>query len=274
MARKTAKYGSEPGTEAYDMAYARDQFVRRTRDGLGASVLGLDVLEIGCGHGGISCFIACAGAKSVVGIDLNTRSMSYAVRLASELGANFGGTLPVTFREMDAYHLEFAPETFDMVVAENSFEHFLDPEEVMRQSWRVLRKGGVLLVPIFSSIYSKYGLHLKHGLKLPWANLLFSEQTIIRAMHRLAKERPELMDLYPGLRNSPSRVRDLRAHGDLNDITYKRFAQMAARVGFDVRNFRYFPTRVGRVMQRIWPLGRSFLMDVFSTGASAHLVKP
>ena len=42
------------------------------------------------------------------------------------------------------------------------------------------------------------------------ANLLFSERTIIRAMQRLAVERPELRELYPGLNNSPQHVRDLR----------------------------------------------------------------
>ncbi len=273
MAGKVAKLGAELGTDAYDMAYAREQFTRRTRDGLGATVLGLDVLEIGCGHGGICCFLACSGAKSVVGIDLNTRSMSFANRLAAELGANFKGTLPVSFREMNAYQLEFADDSFDMVVSENSFEHFMDPEEVMRQAHRVLRKGGMLLVPIFSSIYSKYGLHLKHGLKMPWANLMFSERTIIRAMDRLAKDRPELLEGYPGLKNNPTHVRDLRPHGDLNDITYKTFKQMADRTGFDVKRFRYHSTRVGRVLQRIWPLGKSFLMDVFSTGASAQLYK-
>ena len=214
-----------------------------------------------------------ARAKSVVGIDLNTRSMSFANRLAAELGANFNGTLPVSFQEMDAYHLQFPDASFDMVVAENSFEHFMQPEEVMRQSHRVLRQGGMLLVPIFSSIYSKYGLHLKHGLKMPWANLVFSERTIIRAMHRLAKDRPELLDIYPGLKNNPARVRDVRPHGDLNDITYKTFKQMAERTGFAVKQFRYHPTRVGRVVQRTWPLGKSFMMDVFSTGASAQLHK-
>ena len=111
-----------------------------------------EVLEIGCGHGSISCFLACAGARNVVGIDVNMHSMQYAREFAEKLGAGFSGRLPVTFEEMDAYSLTFGPETFDVVVSENSFEHFMRPERVMEESFRVLRPGGVLLVPVFSSI--------------------------------------------------------------------------------------------------------------------------
>lgn len=271
----TDRLGHEPGTEAYARAYALDQFNRRVRDGIGVAVFDREVLEIGCGHGGISCFLAVSGARRVVGIDLNTANLEHARQLAKMLESRWGADcrLPIDFREGDAYAMDFPDRSFDLVVAENAFEHFADPEKVMSESSRVLRSGGGLIVPIFSSIYSKYGLHLKHGLKLPWTNLFFSERTIVRAMHRLADEDPQLKELYPGLMDSPQRARDLRKYKDLNDITHGKFLAMAKRTGFRVEWFRPRPTRFGRLVA-ITPLVRkSILMDVFSTGAAAYLVK-
>jgi hypothetical protein len=143
----------------------------------------------------------------------------------------------------------------------------------MRESFRVLRPGGTLLIPFFSSIYSKYGLHLKHGLKVNSANVFFSEKTIIRAMKRLAAENAKIYDLYPGLADNPQRVRDLRRYKDLNDITYRQFKQMVERVGFEMEWFRPLPTRIGRLVALTPLLRNSLIMDIFSKGASACLRK-
>lgn len=266
--------GFEPGTHDYDMAYAQRQFDGKVRGGMGRPVTGLDVLEIGAGHGGISCFMAAVGARSVVGIDLNTKHLEIARTFAKQFAETTGHRLPVSFLEMNATKLAIDEGQFDLVLADNVFEHFDDPEAVMREASRVLRRSGGLLVPVFSSIYSKYGLHLKHGLKMPWANLVFSERTIVRAMQRLARDNPQVDEWYPGLAESPSRVRDLRRYKDLNDITYKKFKKMAERTGFKVERFAPEGTRAGKVLSRLVPGFRnSFLMDVLSTGASAYLRK-
>ena len=275
VASNVARLGAEPGTDAYNTAYAQDQFDRKVRNGLGVSVTGLDVLEIGCGHGGISCYLACAGARRVVGIDLNTKNLGFARRFAESQARRLGGSaLPLSFMEVDARRLSFHDHSFDLVVADSLFEHVMDPEAVLRESHRVLRPGGSLLVPIFSSIYSKFGLHLKHGLKMPWANLFFSEATILRALKRLADETPRLYELYPGLGGTPVRVRDVRKYGDLNDITYGRFRTMAAAAGFTVQSFRPHQTLAGEVVRRVPGVRQTVLMDVFSVGAAALLRKP
>jgi ubiquinone/menaquinone biosynthesis C-methylase UbiE len=270
-----ARIAAAAGTEEHERAYARDQFDRCVRNGIGISLHGQTVLEVGCGHGGISCFAAVVGAKRVVGIDVNTTNLNRAQSFAAEVAADLQvPSLPVEFLEMDAYALTLPPDSFDIVLADNSFEHFLQPQEVMRQSFHVLRPGGRLVVPGFSSIYSKYGLHLKNGIKMPWANLVFRERTIVRAMQRLAAENPTLETIYPGLRRSPQTVADLRKHGDLNDITYRKFIRMAEEVGFAVERFHAFKTHAGYGVAMLPWLKRSILRDIFSTGATAILRKP
>ncbi|CAN5474335.1 hypothetical protein BH10PLA2_BH10PLA2_10320 [soil metagenome] len=276
MARMTNRLKAEVGTSEYNRAYAQDQFDHKVREGLRISVSDLDVLEIGCGHGGISCFLAVVGARRVVGIDLNTAHLKIAAAFAQTVASRFQGAsgLPVEFVEMNAVQMSFPDGIFDVVVADNSFEHFTDPIKVIQESFRVLRPGGRLLVPVFSSIYSKYGLHLKHGLKLPWANLVFSEKTIIRAMERLAKDEPRINDLYPGLTKNPKRVRDLRPYKDLNDITYRAFKQMARETGFEIEWFYPHSTRVGKIVSRIPLVNKTRLNDIFSKGAAACLRRP
>lgn len=276
MAKLTQKLAAEPGTDAYAMAYAQHQFNIKVRKGMLVEPFDKDVLEIGCGHGGISCFIASVGARSVTGIDLNTKHLGYAVRFSQQMAEKFTPQRPlsVRFLEMSADRLAFANETFDLILADNVFEHFTDYQAVLTETYRTLRPGGQLLIPVFSSIYSKWGLHLKHGLKLPWANLFFSEKTIIAAMQRLARDNPQLLELYPGLSGAPERVRDLRRYKDLNDITYASFRRDAAALGFQIEWFRPVPTRVGHLLYRIPGVRRSFAMDIFSKGAAALLRKP
>lgn len=268
------RLGAEPGTDAYQTAYSQHQFDSKVQDGIQFAVSGKDVLEIACGHGGICCFLAVAGVRRVVGIDVDSKRLEYAEKFTNDLSQRLGsGRLPVTFQQMDACHTTFADGSFDVVVADKAFEHFSDPEAVMRESYRVLRPGGALLVPFFSSIYSKYGLHVKHGLKVNWANVFFSEKTIIRAMRRLAVDNPKIYELYPGLADNPQRVRDLRRYRDLNDITYGRFRKMVDRVGFEIEWFRPLPTRIGRLVAAAPLLRNSILMDIFSKGAGACLRK-
>jgi ubiquinone/menaquinone biosynthesis C-methylase UbiE len=258
------------------MAYARRQFDTKVRSGINVTVTGLDVLEIGCGHGGITCYLAAVGARQVCGIDLNTEHLGFARQFAGEMAQQLGrsGNLPVSFLEMSATQLAFPEASFDLVLADNVFEHFTEPEGVLSESFRVLRPRGRLLVPIFSSILSKYGLHLKHGLKLPWANVVFSERTIIRAMQRALADRPDLAEIYPGLLDHPQRVRDVRKYKDLNDITFRSFKSMARNAGFAVESFRPVANRPGRIVEKLPGFRHTRLMDICSYGASAILRKP
>lgn len=280
MAGQTARFAAKPGESAHEEAYALEQFMRRVWFGAGVGrelppLWGKTVVEIGCGHGGISCWLASMGAREVIGIDVNEKSLASADRLVDSIAVRSGRPrLPVKFAVMDCTAMTFDDESVDVVVADNLFEHVDDPLAVMRSAHRVLRPGGMLVVPTFSSIWSKYGAHLKHGLRLPWLSFL-PERVVVEALKRRAQAHAELYEVYPGLHGKPRLIRDVRRHRDLNSITHARFLSFATSAGFEVKNFWVHGTRSGRLILKAFPrLSRAGVMDALSTGAGAVLRKP
>lgn len=278
---RTERFGAAPETDEYNRRYTEEQFLNGVWFGSPLAremppVWGKRVLEIGCGHGGICCYLATLGAKSVVGVDLRQDHIQFGQALAAKLAKDRGGApLPIAFSLMDAHRLAFRDGSFDLVIADNVFEHFSDPGRAMAELHRILLSGGELVVPIFSSIKSKWGLHLKHGIKVPWANLVFSPDSILRALKAESKRRPELLDYYPGLRGEPQRYADVRKYRDLNEITNDAFRRIAGELGFDVRAFKVHHTLIGRVLKKALPgpLKKNALTEILSTGAGAVLVK-
>lgn len=96
------------------------------------------VLDVGCGTGMLSerllgAFPSCR----LTGVDLSPAMVERArVRLAGR----------AEVREADAERLPFHDGAFDLVVCNDSFHHYPDPDRAVFQMWRVLRKGGALVL--------------------------------------------------------------------------------------------------------------------------------
>ena len=265
--------------EQRNYRYALDvQFKSKLKTGIKYEFNDKKILEIGCGHGGISVFHAANGAKEVIGIDVNDDSLASANKFANTFSKKqFNGKLNVSFIKADATALPFKENTFDIILAENVFEHFVEYEKVMQECYRVLSKDGRLIVPIFSSIHSKYAYHVKTIMKLPWIQWFFSDKTIINVLKRKAIKEPIIYELYPGLKENPTKIADIRKHKDLNNITHKLFKNTALKIGFKIEKFETVSPRdirlIRTIVNRIPFLRNSILGDVFSTGAKSTLKK-
>jgi ubiquinone/menaquinone biosynthesis C-methylase UbiE len=107
---------------------------------------GATVLDIGTGTGIVALTAAPQVLPNgrVIGIDLSPGMIAVARRHA----AAYPDTLE--FREMDAEHLIFADSSVDSVVSLFALLHFPNPLQAVREMYRVLRKGGSLVLAVGS----------------------------------------------------------------------------------------------------------------------------
>lgn len=96
------------------------------------------VLDVGCGTGMLSeQLLGALPSCRLTGIDLSPAMVERArARLADR----------AEVREADAERLPFHDGAFDLVVCNDSFHHYPDPDRAAFQMWRVLRKGGALVL--------------------------------------------------------------------------------------------------------------------------------
>ena len=105
----------------------------------GVALAGKAVLDLGCGTGGITRFLAETWRPaSIVGIDVDPGLIERATRGAAEAG--LGGS--VTFRTVTPGRLPFADGSFDVVFSKDAMVHIENKEALFADLFRVLRPGG------------------------------------------------------------------------------------------------------------------------------------
>ena len=101
------------------------------------------ILDIGCADGAFTKVILDkSGAEEIIAIDVLKSNIDWAKK-------HWKKEKEMEFRVGDAHRLNFKEKSFDAVFALEVLEHVFDPEAVLRQIKKVLKKGGyaVFLVP-------------------------------------------------------------------------------------------------------------------------------
>ena len=118
------------------------------------------VLDLGCGTGAV---LATLGWRwEAVGLDMSDQALGYCrERGIDALALGRGEQIP------------FASGVFDAVVALDVFEHIEDDAAALREAYRVLRPGGVLIlsVPAFMSLWGPHDVALMHFRRYRSGNL-------------------------------------------------------------------------------------------------------
>jgi 2-polyprenyl-3-methyl-5-hydroxy-6-metoxy-1,4-benzoquinol methylase len=107
---------------------------------------GRRVLDLGCGAGQLSLYLAQSGAAEVLGVDLSERMLG----LARAERAHHR----VTYRRAAIEDLDFAPATFDLVVSSLAFHYVADYRGLVRRIAGWLAPGGVLVFSTEHPIYT------------------------------------------------------------------------------------------------------------------------
>ena len=177
------------------------------------AIIGRDILDFGCGNGYQVVALALSGARSVTGIDTNPRLLSFANILAD------------THRVMDRVSFinrlsEKERESFDMVISQNSMEHFSQPHEIINQMKVALRPNGTILITFAPPWFSPYGAHMHFFTNVPWVHLLFAEQTVMAVRSRFRND-------------GATRYEDVE--GGLNKMSLKAFERLIGQSGLSVK---------------------------------------
>jgi SAM-dependent methyltransferase len=173
------------------------------------------VLDFGCGNGEHAIEIAQRGAQRVIGLDVRENVLQEARQAASRMGV--------------ADKCVFTTETsenVDVVLSLDAFEHFEDPQGVLRTMRRLIKNNGYALIEFGPTWYHPLGGHLFSV--FPWAHLIFTEKALIRWRSDFKRD---------------GATRFSEVEGGLNQMTIRRFEQLVARSDFQLESFETVPIR-------------------------------
>lgn len=175
------------------------------------------VLDFGCGHGVQARVLATQfPGTEVVGVDLPRPTLKDSWASKPSLP-----NLRLTSEPL-------AEEEFDVVYSCSSFEHFDDPAMILAMMKRHVRPGGFVVIAFAEPWMSPRGSHMDGFCPLPWVNLLFSEQTVMRVRSLFRSD-------------GATRYRDVE--GGLNQMTVGRFEHLMQESGMIVRDLRLIPVK-------------------------------
>jgi 2-polyprenyl-3-methyl-5-hydroxy-6-metoxy-1,4-benzoquinol methylase len=141
------------------------------------NITGKLVIDFGCGEAYQAVAFARAGAGRVVGIEIDEDRVSRGHKRIAEAGLEATVSLERSIP---------AGLKADVIVSQNSFEHFLDAEGILAQLRNALAPGGKLFVTFAPPWYAPWGAHMGFFCKLPYVQLIFPESTVmeVRSLFR------------------------------------------------------------------------------------------
>ncbi len=180
-------------------------------------IQGKTVCDFGSGAGFQSVAIARAGARFVMGIENNDDRIDFSRKLATR--HNLGDR--VNFRtEVDDENRG----KFDLVLSQNSMEHFNDPVTVMMSMKSLLGPDGRLLITFGPPWFAPYGSHMYYFTKLPWVHLIFPERVVMAVRSRFRRD---------------GAVRYQEVEAGLNKMSVAKFEEIVKACGLKVVYKRY-----------------------------------
>lgn len=138
-----------------------------------AEIAGKDVLDVGCGYGGLLIVMKEAGARSLTGIEVYQPRLEWGGKRLATLGYD------AKLMEMDVCQPEVPAQlgAFDIILAQDVIEHVPDPKTTIDHLCRMLRPGGAIYVQVGNK-FSPDQLVADHHYRLPGITMLSRAQAI------------------------------------------------------------------------------------------------
>ncbi|MHA1797430.1 MAG: class I SAM-dependent methyltransferase [Candidatus Helarchaeota archaeon] len=147
---------------------------------IGSQARGKRFLEYGCGIADTSLIASLAGAEAVDALDLPSITLDYARFRARKFQKKFQLPTPITFIESvdDISKLVLPENHYDIVSAEDVFEHVIDPVAHAKKIYDTLRKGGSMYFSTEFVHSDFHPMHLKSNEKFHGIEWLYELEKI------------------------------------------------------------------------------------------------
>ncbi len=230
------------------------------------------VLELGSNKGYLLNSFLQHKKFEAIGAEIDPEALRYARE-------NYGEN--IKFVQTTPNSIPLPDNSVDVIYTIDTVEHLSDPCEIFAECLRVLRPGGTFLIH-FSAWLAPYGSHLEDIIPIPWANAIFSMDTLLNAAAHLY-DSPDYdvacyyIDPVTGIRKPNPFLDKAKWEEFLNHITIRKFRKIIRQMPFEIVHLENIgfggkSFKAGRVLGKLShvPIAEEF----FTKATFAVLKKP
>jgi len=193
-------------------------------------VRGKTVLDFGCGEGREALAIARSGAAEVIGIDIREEMINRAKANQATSGIT---------------NCSFATQcdrTVDVVVSLDSFEHFGQPDLILKRMAELLAPNGRVVFSFGPPWFHPLGGHFP---LFPWAHLLITEKALMKWRSKYKTDNAKRFG---------------EVEGGLNQMSIRKFQKLVGESPLAIERLETVPIRAARAIH--CRLTREYLSSV------------
>lgn len=189
----------------------------------GIDLRGKRLADIGCGDGVMDLGVAQRiEPELLVGFDIDPVDDAFLLARARDHGVATELPPSLQFRLCGNESLPADDASFDHIFSWSAFEHVIRPVAVLRETRRVLRPDGALMIQLWPFYHSKHGSHLWDWFPDGFCQLLYDQAAIEREVLAHPERGPAWVDQI------------LAASRELNRITLDDLQRALMLAGFAV----------------------------------------
>ena len=213
----------------------------------GVGIAGRTVIDFGCDDGAMSVAYLRAGARRVIGVDINAKALARARDLFKDER--------LRFLESTASAIPVESESVDLIVSFDVLEHVAQPLPILREMYRILAPGGRVAIQTIGWLMP-FAPHLWSVMPVPWAHVLFSERTVLHTCRRVYHSpwyQPNMHDFdAQGVRLAEKYTHEAISTDYLNKYWIRDFERAFRAAGFRyTTDIVMFQSRYARWLRRL-----------------------